>query len=801
MFSNYLLVALRAMKRHKVYTAINIVGLAVGLACVMIIVHLVLFHFSFDKFHANYDRLYRIAFDIEFESEEPFGHGGAFGPTGPDFKDKFPEVEGYARCYKKYTKFTVQYGDMAVDFWNLLYSEPSFFDLFSFPFVAGDPANALTDPHSAVLTEWSARRCFGDENPVGKTIVMNGTDSLTVTGVIKDIPLNSHIQFDILVPLQLAWSNDLLMSYDTFPDFHTYLLLSPGTDPHPLEEKGQRYVDEYYPEVAGYLRLMLQPISDIHLHSGYLRYDLNQYKSDITLEYVFSAVAFLILLIACINYINLTTARTSGRDREVGIRKVLGANRSQLVIQFLWESVLMCLFGVLLASVILGVAWPILGTVFGEVIYLGRIDIWILAAIAAGLIVIVGILAGLYPAMFFSRPQPQQLIRGDSHRAIKGIGLRRLLVVVQFTVSIILIVSSILIGKQLRWVMGMDLGYDKKNVVIVPLTDTIRAQMNAFTRDLRALPGVLKTVENGYNPLSHGLRGTIFRKEKDSDTYDLTTAVSFGYGFVDFYGMEIVEGRDFDPATDDSASVCLVNETMIRRLGGGSGIGRTIWILGDKGPGQEMGEEKSYRIIGVLKDFYYQQLQQQMQPIVVFIDPEQYRNLAVKIGPEDQDATIDSIKEIWLRYDPAGAFNTYFMARELNQLYQSEEQSERMVVFFSMMAIILASLGLFGLISFSVERRIKEIGIRKVLGASVTDIVLLLVREFAILLGIANVFAWPVAWYIVNRWISRFAYHVDVGWGPFLLGGLIAVVIAALTIGREAFEAATANPVKALRYE
>lgn len=799
MFSNYLKVAIRHLIRHKVYSSINIFGLAIGLACCMVIALVVHFHLSFDTFHRSIDRICRINLDIRFKNNPPNGHGGSFAPMGRDFAAMYPEVANYTRVYEKYEKTLVQYDTTQINIWNICYAEPSFFDLFSFELIEGDPKTALSGRNGLILTQQTARKLFGDAKSLGKTVVVNGDADYRVTGILKDIPPNSHIQFDLLVPLERRWSQDELSSYKAFPDYFTYLLLAPGADYRELERKAGGYMREKFPEIADKVYLILQPLSKIHLYSGYLNYDLNYRKLDISVVYVFSAVALLILLIACINFVNLSTARSVKRAKEVGVRKVVGAHRSQLIVQFLCESVLVCLCAVVLTVVMIALAWPLLNLYFNNDLNNAHINGWFIFSFMVSLIIIVGILAGLYPAFFLSRPQPRDVLKTAGRRPIKGLGLRRILVVLQFAISIILIISSILIEKQLRWIITQDLGYMKDNIIVIKISDTIRTNIETVRQDLLCNPSILDVCSIGYDPLGKGLRGTTFHMGKESQDQYMTSALSVGYDFVRFFRVKLMEGRVF--SAEDGGNVCLINETLKKTLGEESAVGKTIWINEDTGPGQLMEDRKPFRVVGVLRDFYFHTLRQKIQPIVLFIEPSQYRNMAIRIKPEDYTATIGFLRDKWIQYDPSHPFDFSFMDRDIANQYSSEKGNEELIVIFSAISIFLASLGLFGLISFAAEQRTKEIGIRKAIGASAIDIALLLSREFIFLLGLANLIAWPVAGYIMNRWLGSFAYHISLGWSPFVLGGLIAFTIASLTVGYQAFKSATSDPVRALRYE
>jgi len=804
MLGNYFKVAIRNLLRHKGYSTINIVGLAVGMACCLVIALPVYYHLSFDRFQRNFDRLCRITIIANFKDQESIGHGGSFGPMGRDFINDYPEVDNYARLYMDYATAQMRHADTRIEVWSTCYSEPVFFDLFSFELAAGDPKTALSAPNSLVLTQQTARNLFGDKDPLGKLVELNGETDYTVTGVLKDIPLNSHIRFDILLPLERKWTPEALASYQSYPDFFTYFLLAPGADCKELERKAAGYFKEHKTWLAEELTLVLQPLGKVHLHSGYVRYDLNWRKNDISTIYVFSAVAFLILLIAGINFVNLYTARSAGRAREVGIRKVVGASRAQLIGQFLCESVLVCCCAMLLARAILEMAQAPLKDFFGTELDFGMLNGWPFLGILTVLTVVLGILAGWYPALMLSLPRPQDVLKAAGRSTAKGLGLRRTLVVAQFTASVILVVCSIFIGKQLHWINNKDLGFKKDNTLILNVPQTVWTKREAVRQELLACPAILDVSYAGPGDMGLAMRGTTFHFEGENPNQQyLTNSFAVDYNFIKFYGLSLVEGRDFSAEMGtDTSGAYIINEKMKESLGWDSAVGRKIWLDEDKGAGQELGyKQQPGVVIGVVRNFNFRSLYEAMEPLTVFVKPSSYSQVAVRLRPGKESEAIKFLEEKWGRYDPSSFFGYHFLDEHIAGQYQSEQRSETLVVSFSLLAILIACLGLLGLISYAAERRTKEIGIRKVLGASVTDIILLLSREFLVLLGFSILIAWPVAWYFTDKWLDKFAYRIALDWYTFILAGVIALAIAALTVGYQAIKAATANPVESLRYE
>ena len=809
MLGNYMKVALRNLLRHKVYSAINIIGLAIGLACCLVIALPVYYHLTFDKFQRNFDRLCRITIIANFKDQEPIGHGGSFGPMGRDFMNDYPEVTGYARLYIDYATAQLRYADTKIEVWNTCYSEPAFFDLFSFELAAGNPKTALSTPNSLVLTQKTAHNLFGDKDPLGQIVELNdgvkgNTTEFVVTGVLKDIPPNSHIRFDILFPLQSKWTPEALASYQSYPDFFTYFLLAPDVDYKELERKAAGYFKERQTWLAEELTLVLQPLRQVHLHSGYLRYDLNWRKNDISTIYIFSAVAFLILLIAGINFVNLYTACSAGRAREVGIRKVVGASRSQLIGQFLCESVLVCFCAMLLARAILELAQVPLKDFFGTELDLEQLNGLTAIGALAVLTVALGILAGWYPALMLSLPRPQDVLKAAVRSTSKGVGLRRALVVGQFTASVILVVCSIFIGKQLHWINSKDLGFKKDNILNLNVPETVWTKREAVRQELLACPAILDVSYSGPGGIGQGVRGTTFHFEGENPNHKyMTNCIAVDYNFVRFYGLSLVEGRDFsEKMSSDTSGAFIINEKLMKSLGWNDAVGRKLWLDEDRGSGQVLGDrQQSGVVIGVVRDFNFRSLYEAMEPLTVFVKPSSFSQVVLRISPEKQSETIKFLEEKWRQYDPSSFFGYSFLDEDIASQYQSERRTEILVISFSLLAILIACLGLLGLISFAAESRTKEVGIRKVLGASVSNIFLLLSREFLILLGVSILIAWPVAWYIMNKWLEKFAYRIELDIWTFILAAIIALVIAAATVSFQAVKAATANPADSLRYE
>ena len=802
MFRNYLKIALRNLLRHKQYSVINIAGLAVGLACCIVILLLVRHELSFDTFHSKADRIYRLYEKITTKGWS-LNTSCTQGPAGPAMVADFPEAVKFARFQPAawLGGYLLHYKDKNMLIEKAYYTDPSFFDVFDFELVSGDAKTALIEPHTAVVTEETARKIFGNEDPLGKVFQDERKAEYKVTGVLKKIPKNSHLQFDILLSImEMVNQPDHQINNWGIFNFTNYVLLEKGADVKRLEEKLPGFVKKYFASQAGMYEFHLQALRDVHLHSSQIsEFMLNWSKGDITYVYVISLLAFAVLLIACFNFMNLSTARSSGRAREVGIRKVVGAQRTQLIKQFLGESVLLSFIALLIAVALIELALPSLNAFFGGVLVFNYLEDWRLLAGLMGIIICVGLIAGSYPAFFLSAFHPVTVLKGTLSAGARGSIFRKTLVVAQFAISIILVISTIIVVQQLQYMQNKNLGFDKDHVLNISMDDNLRRSYKTIQQDLLQNPSITGVT---FSSLKLGQRDIFTQHhptfEGDGSTEDF--AVSFlrvDCEFIPFYGLEIVEGRAFSPdlSTDNNGNGgYIINEVLARKLGWNSVQGKKI---GSGGNPEEMSP-----VVGIVKDFNYMSLHSAIEPLLISIGNEEGLGaMSIRIRPGNISQTLDFIKNRLATYSPDRPFEYSFLDEDIAGLYRNEERTAQVISTFALLAVIVACLGLLGLISYAAERRTKEIGIRKVLGASVLNILLLLLKEFLKLLGIAVLIAWPVAWYVMDRWLVNFAYRIEIGWVTFLLGGVIALVIVSLTVSYQTLKAATANPVESLRYE
>jgi putative ABC transport system permease protein len=797
MLRNYALISLRNLLKNKGFSAITILGLAAGMACFILILAYARFEMSYDRFHENAGRIYRVT-----SAEVPPGQKpGEFDANHPSllaalFKDQIPEVRHATRVFiRKDITAVLQVGERVFTERGLI-ADGDFLEVFSFPLLQGDRDKALAAPASIVLTAATARKLFGEENPLGRAISCRqgrGSTEVTVTGVCEDVPRNSHLRFDYVLSvatLEADPENAYMFNNWNVGNFTIYAELSERGREKALEEKFAAWLEKNRPEEfkAGF-KLFLQPVEDIHLYSN-ISGELST-NNEIRYIRLFLAIAALTLLIASINYMNIVTARSATRSREIGIRKVTGASRRQLFGQFIGESLVFTLLAFLTALAIVRLLLPRFSSVVG--IELGLKDLsngpFLLLILAAA--VLTGLVSGAYPALVLSAFPPQRIFKELSASGRKGGRLRNLLVVGQFTASIALIVCALVVSGQLRFISGLRLGFDREHVVVIPIREpetaakagAIRAEMlrHAEVEAVSRTSGLPTKIENSLI----NARFTTDKGEKIKLSY------SFEYtdeNFLDVFRVGLAAGRNFPPGVSGGQNVVLVNETLAKMAGWTDAVGKEVEFIDD-----------SKSVIGVVKDFYFSSFHEAIGPMVLF--PGEGENLAVRIRPGDVPKTVALLKDVFERITTTQPFDFFFLDDEFNALYRKERRTGEIFGAFAILAVVIASLGLLGLAAFAVERRTKEIGIRKVLGASAPRLAVRLSREFVVLVLLANIIAWPVAYYAMSRWLQDFAYRIGLSLWPFVLAGAGTLAVALLTVGAQTLRAASANPVETLRYE
>lgn len=799
MFRNYLRIAFRSLWRHRVFSLINLLGLAVGMASYLLISRYVDFEKSYDAFNTKADRIYRINCDTKTETEV-IHTGTTAGPHGPSIKANFSQVADQVRIY--FNASLVSNGTRRFQENNVLVADSSLFNIFTFPFVKGDPKTALTAPFDCVLSESGAKKYFGDADPLGKSLVFDGQGTYRITGVMKDIPQNAQFHSNIIISVQTF--EKLYQGFDdnwgNFGCF-TYLLLKPGADPRSLEARLVPFVNEKAAAVTKstgmtYI-LHLQPLLDVHLGPTLNNYGTGEPTGSKTNVTIFSVVAIFILIIACINFVNLTTARAAERAREVGIRKTIGAVRVQLILQFLGESVLLCLIAFIVAVGLCNALAPVFTSLLDKDLPLNTGHLTYIPELL-GISLLIGIVAGAYPALVLSGFDPIAVLKGRFVSTPKGLAMRQVLVVFQFTISTVLIIGTIVVYRQMRFMLDQDLGFKKDQMVAINFygDSTVHADQETIRHELASIPDV-KGVTFSSNEPGTASNNWYFMAENPSGKMQ---GVNLNWYVVDFnyfqqYGLKLTAGRLFSPSySTDSTGAIIINEAAARSLGYTDpkrALGRKFNMWGANGT-----------IVGIAKDFHYRSLQEQIMPLGFRVmSPAFYGIISVSIAGNNIPGTIAALAARWPQIDPTRPFEYSFVDADFAKLYSSEDRFQRVFLYFGLLAIFISCLGLLGLAAYSTIQRTKEIGIRKVLGAGVATIVGLLSKEFLKLVLIALLVAAPVSWLAMHSWLEGFAYRTTIAWWVFPLAAGAAILITFLTVGFHSMKAAMTDPVESLRTE
>ncbi len=800
MLRNYLTVAIRNLLRHKGYSAINIAGLAVGMACCILIMLFVQYELSYDRYHTNANRIYRMVVERQFPNSTVASAKTPRSLAQALANDCLEVLHATRLSREHAARVLVRHG--AAQFYEdgVVFADPNVFDVFTLPLATGDPQTALQAPFSIVITKMMAQKYFGDADPIGRMLTLRllGDGDLfdyTVTAVAQGVPSNSHFTFDFLAAYQrhpfTTTDGKERKSFESL-DVYTYLTLRPNADPAILEAKFPHLVRTYLgPRAAGNrYRYFLQPLTAIHLHS-HLSDELRP-TSDITYVSLFAAIAFFILILACINFANLATARSAMRAREVGVRKVFGSHRSQLIWQFLAESTLLSLVALVLAVGLVELLLPAFNQLAGKSFEFSYLIPWYILPILIGLALFVGVLAGIYPAFFLSAFRPAVVLKGLSNKAGRSF-LRSGLIVFQFAVAIGLMVGTVIILNQMHYISIKKLGFEAEQVLVVEGTEVLKHQPDAFRQAVRGLPGIVEVAHAESMP-GRTIEKSMVRPEGTSEGAQLAWMFT-GFDYVETLGMKVVDGRSLSRAFPADSMGVLLNEQAVADLRLDDPVGRRV-VWGNR----------TYTVVGVVENFHFASLHQAIGPMMLIGPDPEFENrpcqlFAVRLSTDDLPATLAALRTTWSVFVPQQPFTYTFLDADLDALYHAEQTTSTLFSAFAALAIFIACLGLFGLASFTAEQRTKEIGIRKVLGASVADVVLLLSKDFLKLVALANLIAWPVAYVVAQKWLQNFAYRIDVGAGVFALAGGLALGIALLTVSAQAVQAALANPVEALRNE
>jgi putative ABC transport system permease protein len=809
MIKNYFKIAIRTFLRHKGFSLINIAGLTIGLACSILIFLFVIDELSYDRYHENADKIFRIAQDVKFNDTEIQAVVSGVS-VGELMAKEVPEIKGFLRIYNANmddADYVVSYENNFFSEPNVFYADSSIFEILSIPLIKGNPETALTAPNMLVITESIASKYFGNADPIGKVLTFNSDDEYIVNGVTQDCPQNSHFHFDFLASF-LSLGIESTTSWLSNDSFYTYILLQENATPAQVENRFPALLRKYIApeleerfgvsfddiiEAGNRVRFYLQPLVDIHLHSHTV-YEIEP-NSNIIYVYIFSIIAAFILIIACVNFMNLSTAKSITRAKEVGIRKVLGAKRHELIRQFLAESVLLSLIALVIAMVAIEAILPAFNSFTGKQISLGYSEkLWLIPGFLV-FAIIVGIFSGSYSAFFLSSFKSILVLKGKISTGNTDKWFKNSLVIFQFSISIILFICTSTIYKQLDYVQNKDLGFTKENLVVVQRLEALGEKIEAFNKEL------LKNHNVSCVCISDAVPGKMFGglplqiKDSESDKLFTPRILAADYNLINTLQLELKSGRFFSKEFASDTFAVVLNEAAVKEFNLSDPVGRQLTV----GTGAE---QISITVIGIVKDFNYRSLHEKITSLV--LTHPQWRSMdyiSVRINNENISETLTFIENKWNEFVPEQPFDYYFLDSDFEDLHKEEFITGQLFTIFSVLAIFIACLGLLGLASFTAEQRTKEIGIRKTLGASVTKVVYSLSIEFTKWVILANIIAWPIAYFFMKNWLQNFAYHTNITIWEFIFAAVIAFVIAILTVSFQAIKTANKNPVESLRYE
>jgi putative ABC transport system permease protein len=803
MFRNYLLVALRNFSGNKMFTILNILGLATGLACFILIALYITNELRYDRHHKHSNQIYRTTLNGSFGGNE-IRTATTGGLVGELAENEIPEIITHTTVFKTLQPVLFRIGEKQFYEDNVLYADSGFFGIFDYDFIFGDPIQALGHPNSLVLTESMAKKCFGEENPLGRSIEWDNRNNMIVRGVVRDQVHNSHLRFSAMASMITLQSDQRMWNHvNSLSIFitHNYILVQPGTSKELLDGKLSAMINNHMrgtiEQFGMKLELIAQPITDIHLRSKLIQ-ELEE-NSDYARIFIFSGIALLILVIACINFINLSTATSARRAREVGIRKVFGAQKSMLFKQFILESFIITFIGMALALAAVELLYPYFRDLAGipsQAAWLKNLNL-IFALL--GLLIVVGFFSGFYPAIVLSTYQPVNTLKGSPLSTSSRPVFRNLLVVVQFAISAFIIFGAVVIQRQMQYLGRKDLGIDINHMLIVSLRDrSLIERYETLQNELRNVPGVVDVSASSTIMGTFDQRQTYYPEGSTRQQAEMLSYLQTDYNFLDVYKAELLLGRNFSENRQaDSASI-IINEAMARKFGWEKPLGKHLILPGG---GENPANDRRYRVIGVVKDFHFTSLHNSIDPLLIEMNPPYFRNLNIRIDGKNLQKTLLRLEGKWLEMVPDRPFDYFFFDQRFNSCYQAEQKMSGLFIYFSFLALFIASLGLFGLALYSTERRTKEIGIRKVFGGSVKGIVYMLLGDFVKWVLLANLIAWPLAWYFMHKWLQNFAYQTPISWWVFLIPAIITLLFAITTVAWQSFRTAMQNPVQALKFE
>lgn len=805
MLNNLLNHSLKSFKRQRAYVIINVLGLAIGIACSLLITLYVINESGYDKFNLKKDRIFRVILNGKLGEQEIIASStpAVMGPTLPD---EFPEVEDFLRM-NDVGPSVVEYEQQFFIDNDILQADSSFFNFFTIPVIKGDPANLLNSPHKVVLSQSAATKIFGNADPVDKLIKI-GSDTIryVVSGVMEDVPSNSHFNASMVTSFMTnprskdpQWMNN---------SFSTYLLLRSNSSHTTVESKFKDLIVKYIgPEIQKYTgstiqdflnkgnsySFFLQNLSDIHLDNTIS----GGFKAPVDPKYlvIFGSIAILIVVIAAINFMNLATAQASRRSKEVGIKKVSGSTRGMLITQFLTESFILAFIALLFAVVLVKVSLPYFNDLLGTRLQLSLFSAWYTIPVLLLFTLFVGVLSGCYPAFFLSSFNPYEVLKGNARSSMSNGSLRRVLVVFQFAVSILLIVGTLIMTRQIRYMLNKDVGFNKEQLLVIERAHIVGNKMRSFKESVKMIPGVINIASSTAIPgRTNNNNGYLIEGRKD-ETYLMATSW-IDYDFIETYGMDLGSGRSFNESFTTDRQACIINESAMKNINITDFEKTRVLRPDDNGL-------ESFSVIGVVKNFNFESLRNPIQPYIFMLQGENnyWGYISVRLSPGNYQSVINAIEKIWKEYSSGSPLQYYFLDEDFEKMYSQEKQNARMAIIFSLLAIFIAALGLFGLTSFTVELKTKEIGVRKAMGSSIAGVFFEISKEIIILVSISALIAWPVVYFYSGKWLENFYYKINPGYFSFIAGFGIAMSIALITISYRVIKAARVNPARSLKYE
>ena len=796
---------MRNLWKSKGFTALNIVGLASGLAVCLLIVLYVINELGYDKFNKNADRIYRLDADLFFNNTA-FNSTNTPEPMGPTLVREYPQVLQMVR-FSTQGGISIKKGDQTLMDKNAAFADSTLFKVFSVDLVEGDPNTALNDPNNIIISESAAKRYFNSAHVVGKTLFTDNQKERKITAVYKDFPRQSHFHFDFIKPFSDRWDKnpDGWLSNNE----QTYVLLKPGTSQAELQRILNATVDKYVGQQlqaffhssikdlegqGNRFNYVVTPLRDIHLKSN--KSNEIEVNGDLTYVYIFSVIAAFILLIACVNFMNLSTARSANRAKEVGIRKVVGSLRMQLIFQFLTESVLLSFFSLLVAVLLAVLLLPVFNTLAGQTIPYGALFSSWLLPVSLVLVLVVGCLAGSYPAFYLSAFKPIEVLKGKLSKGFKSSWLRSSLVVFQYSISIVLIIGTIIIYNQLDYIRNRKIGYNRDQVLVLHNTWPLAKNAKSFKEAVQKLSGVQNVTITQHLPTAsdQSQNGWFPDATMSVEKAVIVANIWVDEDYIPTLGMEMAAGRNFSRDFPSDSLGIVINEAAVKTFNLKDPINATIYRPTDDNKGQP------YHVVGVVKDYNFSTMHEKIKPLLMELGNNN-GGVAIRINSKDVRSVVEAVRAKWNDAVPGQQFTYTFMDEDFNKIYKAEDQTGKLFMAFALFAIFIACLGLFGLVTYAAEQRTKEIGIRKVLGANIPTIVTMLSKDFVKLVFIAALVAFPFAWWAMNKWLQEFAYRISISWWVFVAAGLLALLIAVFTTSFQAIKAALANPVKSLRSE